>query len=158
MRESATSFHWGSIELLARQLSTPIRPAIPRRRAAGDIAAEFDKKIARNRQALDEGASPAVVADWITEAEQQRDTALASPPAARESDTVGSMTAEDITSLIDGLGNIAAALEEAEPEDKLDLYRSMRLKLTYVAETQTVHAGIDLGKHRWDLVGVRGGI
>ncbi|WP_372503155.1 recombinase family protein [Hamadaea flava] len=47
-----------TIELLARLLSTPIRPAIPRRRAAGDIAAEFDKKIARYRQALDEGASP----------------------------------------------------------------------------------------------------
>ncbi|MCP2323321.1 hypothetical protein HDA40_001828 [Hamadaea flava] len=98
------------------------------------------------------------MADWITEAEQLRDTALASPPAACESDTADSMTAEDIASLIDGLGNIAAALEEAEPEDKLDLYRSMRLKLTYVAETQTVHAEIDLGEHRWDLVGVRGGI
>ena len=48
------------------------------------------------------------------------------------------------------------ALEEAKPEDKLDLYRSLRLRLTYPAETKTVHAAIDLGEHRWDLVGVRG--
>ncbi|MFF5219541.1 recombinase family protein [Micromonospora sp. NPDC000442] len=116
-----------TIELLARQLGAEVRPAIPRQRAAGDITAEFDKKIARYRQALDEGASPAVVAGWIAEAEQQRDEALASRPAARESDAIDSMTAE--------LGNIAAALEEADPEDKLDLYRSLRLILTYCAET-----------------------
>ena len=146
-----------TIELLARQLGAEVRPAIPRQRAAGDITAEFDKKIARYRQALDEGASPAVVAGWIAEAEQQRDKALASRPAARESDAIDSMTAEDIASLIAELGNIAAALEEAEPEDKLDLYRSLRLRLTYSAETQTVHAEIDLGEHRWDLVRVRGG-
>ncbi|GIJ23883.1 hypothetical protein [Micromonospora lutea] len=121
--------------------------AIPRQPAAADITAEFDKKIARYRQALDEGASPAVVG-WIAEAEHQRDKALASRPAARESDAIDPMTAEDIASLIAELGNIAAALEEADPEDKLDLYRSLRLRLTYSAETQTAHADIDLGAHR----------
>ncbi|MTK05423.1 hypothetical protein [Micromonospora sp. CP22] len=98
------------------------------------------------------------MAGWIAEAEQQRDKALASRPAARESDAIDSMTAEDIASLIAELGNIAAALEEAEPEDELDLYRSLRLRLTYSAETRTVFARIDLGEHRWDLVRVRGGI
>jgi hypothetical protein len=66
------------------------------------------------------------------------------------------MTAEDIASLVAELGDIAAALEEATPDHKLDLYRSLRLRLTYSAETQTVHAAIDLGEHRWDLVRVRG--
>ncbi|WP_204029776.1 hypothetical protein, partial [Micromonospora andamanensis] len=80
----------------------------------------------------------------------------ANRPTARESDAIDSMTAEDIASLIAKLGNIAAALKEADPEDKLDLYRSLRLKLTYSAETQTVHAEIDLGEHRWDLDRVRG--
>lgn len=97
------------------------------------------------------------MAGWIAEAEQQRDKALASRPAARESDAIDSMTAVDIASLIAKLGNIAAALKEADPEDKLDLYRSLRLRLTYSAETQTVHAEIDLGVHRWDLDRVRGG-
>ncbi|HZM77263.1 MAG TPA: recombinase family protein [Candidatus Limnocylindrales bacterium] len=146
-----------TIELLARQLTGEARPAIPKQqRANRDIAAEFDKKIARYKKALDEGASPAVVAAWIAEAEQQRNEALASRPAARAVDAVDSMTAEDIASLIAELGDVAAALEEATPDQKLDLYRSLRLKLTYTAETQTVYAIIDLGEHRWDLVRVRG--
>lgn len=66
------------------------------------------------------------------------------------------MTAEDIASLVTELGDVAAALQEAPPGHKLDLYRSLRLRLTYTAETQTVHAVIDLGEHRWDLVRVRG--
>uniref|UniRef100_UPI000E3D9417 recombinase family protein n=1 Tax=Allorhizocola rhizosphaerae TaxID=1872709 RepID=UPI000E3D9417 len=146
-----------TIELLARQVSAEVRPAIPRQRAGRDVAAEFDKKIARYKQALDEGASPAVVAEWIAEAEQQRYAALASRPAAPKVDAVDTLTAEDIAALIAELGDIAAALNEAQPEQKLDLYRSLRLKLTYAAETQTVHAAIDLGEHRWDLVRVRGG-
>jgi site-specific DNA recombinase len=97
------------------------------------------------------------VAAWISEAEQQRDEALASRPAASKDDAVDAMRAEDIAALVIELGDIAAALEEAEPENKLDLYRSLRLKLTYSAETQTVRATIDLGEHRWDLVRVRGG-
>jgi hypothetical protein len=64
-----------TIEALTRQISAPMRPAIPRQRAVGDITAEFDTKIARYKHALDEGASPTVVAAWIAEAEQQRDAA-----------------------------------------------------------------------------------
>lgn len=113
---------------------------VPRQRAGRDVAAEFDKKIARYKQALDGGASPAVAAAWIAEAEQQRDAALASRLTAPKVDTVDSLTAEDIEALIAEPGDIAAALDEAEPEQKLDLYRSLRLRLTYVAETQTVSA------------------
>ena len=50
-----------------------------------------------------------------------------------------------------------AALREANPEHKLDLYRSLRLKLAYTPATQTAHAIIDLGERRWDMVCVRGG-
>jgi hypothetical protein len=147
-----------TIETLARQVTAEIRPAVPKQRTGGSLAAEFDKKIARYKQALvDEGASSAVVAAWIAEAKQQRDASLASRPAARRDDAVDAMTPEDIASLIEELGDIAAALEEATPEHKLDLYRSLRLRLTYVTETQTVHAAIDLGEHRWDLVRVREG-
>ncbi|HZO64488.1 MAG TPA: recombinase family protein, partial [Kribbellaceae bacterium] len=145
-----------TIELLARQVTAAVQPVVPRQRADRDIAGEFNRKIARYKQALDEGASPAVVAAWIAEAEQQRDAALANRPAAREVDAVDAMTAEEIASLVAELGDIATALDEAEPDHKLDLYRSLRLRLTYSPETQTVRAVIDLGEHRWDLVRVRG--
>jgi hypothetical protein len=98
-----------------------------------------------------------VVATWIAEAEQQRDQALAERPPAAIEPTVKAMTHDEIASLVAELGDIATALAEAEPEHKLDLYRSLRLRLTYSPETQTVPAMIDLGEHRWDLVRVRGG-
>jgi site-specific DNA recombinase len=145
-----------TIEALARQINQPARPAIPRQRAASDIIAEFNAKIARYKQALDEGASPAVVTAWITEAEQQRAQALARRADPRQDDSPTSMTTEDIAALITELGDIAQALQQANPEHKLDLYRSLRLRLTYSPETQTVRAIIDLGEHRWDLVRVRG--
>jgi site-specific DNA recombinase len=145
-----------TIELLVRQIGGEVWPAVPGHRKPHDIATDFDKKIARYKQALDEGASPAVVATWIAEAEQQRDHALASGRTAREDDAVDSMTAKDIARLVAELGDIAEALQEAKPEHKFDLYRSLPLRLTYSAETQTVHTAIDLGEHRWDLVRVRG--
>ncbi|HET8659615.1 MAG TPA: recombinase family protein [Micromonosporaceae bacterium] len=144
-------------QLLARQASAAVPPAAPRQRPDRDITAELDRKIARYKQALDEGASPTVVAAWIAEAQQQHDTALASRPATRKVDPADPMTAEDIASLVAELGDIAAALHEAPPGHKLDLYRSLHLRLTYSPETRTVHATIDLGEHRWDLVCVRGG-
>ena len=32
----------------------------------------------------------------------------------------------------------------------MELYRALGLRLTYEPETQTVHASVDLGVHRWD--------
>jgi len=87
------------------------------------------------------------VAAWTAEVEQQRNEATAASPVTRTVDAAGSMTAEDIACLVAELGDIATALGEATPEHKLDPYRSLRLKLAYSAETQTVHAAIDLGEH-----------
>lgn len=92
--------------------------------------------IARYKQALDEGASPAVVTAWITEAEHQRAEALVRRAAVpRQDDALASMTVDDIAALITELGDLADALQEADPEHKLDLYRSLRLKLIYSADT-----------------------
>jgi hypothetical protein len=49
------------------------------------------------------------------------------------------------------------ALSDAEPDHKMDVYRSLGLRLTYDPETQTVRADVDLAAHRWDSVRVRGG-
>ncbi|WKU03381.1 hypothetical protein [Micromonospora sp. HUAS LYJ1] len=94
---------------------------------------------------------------WIAEAEQQRHQALAAHPPAARTQAVEAMTVDDIASLVAELGDIAGALAEAEPEHKPDLYRLLRLKLTYNHQTPTVRAIADLGAHRWNLVRVRGG-
>ncbi|WP_255420225.1 hypothetical protein [Micromonospora sicca] len=41
-----------------------------------------------------------------------------------------------------------SALRDAEPEHKLEVYRSLGLNLTYDPETQTVRASEDLATHR----------
>lgn len=53
------------------------------------------------------------------------------------------MSREEIRELVDALGGLLAILREADPADKLEVYRQLGLKLTYnhdkrvvVAETQ----------------------
>ncbi|MEV4538992.1 hypothetical protein AB0J82_34990 [Asanoa sp. NPDC049518] len=64
---------------------------------------------------------------------------------------------EQITAIIDELGDLIDALRHAEPEHKLEVYRNLGLHLTYDPETRTVRAQIDLEPHRWGSVSVRGG-
>ncbi|WP_200215644.1 hypothetical protein [Micromonospora coerulea] len=66
------------------------------------------------------------------------------------------MSRAEITSLVTALGDIAAALRNADPADKSEVYRQLGLRLTYQAETQTVRAALDLSAHRGVMVCVRG--
>jgi hypothetical protein len=52
-------------------------------------------------------------------------------------------------------GDLTQALAEADPEHKMEVHRALGLRLTYEPETQTVHASVDLGVHRWDPGRVR---
>jgi hypothetical protein len=126
--------------------------------AEGPTVADYDAKLARYRAALDAGADPAVVAAWIadTQAERQRVQQHAQQPMAAVDET-SRLTVEQITAIVDELGGMINALRDADPEHKLDVYRTVGLHLTYEPDTQTVRAVIDLGAHRWDSVCVRGG-
>jgi hypothetical protein len=61
-----------------------------------------------------------------------------------------------ITAIFAELGDLVAAPCEADPEDKLEVYRDFGLQPTYDPHTQTVRAKIDLDARRWELVPVRG--
>lgn len=127
---------------------------------AGPTTAECDAKLAQYRAALDAGADPVVVAGWIadTQAERQRaEQRQQAAAAAKTTDDLGRITAEEIIAIVEELGDMVTALRDAEPEHKLEVYRSLGLHLTYTPETQTVRAQIDLGPHRWDSACVRGG-
>jgi len=121
--------------------------------------AECDAKLARYRAALDAGADPAVVAGWIAETQTRRKLAeqRQHTPVPPPRDTESELTTEQITAIIDELGDMITALRDADPEDKLDIYRNLGLRLTYDPQTQTVRAEIDLATHRWDSGCVRGG-
>ncbi|PWU47712.1 hypothetical protein DLJ46_13920 [Micromonospora globispora] len=48
-------------------------------------------------------------------------------------------------------------LRDADPADKAKVYRQLGLRLTFHAETQTVHAEADLSAHRGPMGRVPGG-
>jgi DNA invertase Pin-like site-specific DNA recombinase len=130
-------------------------PATP----TGPTVAECDTKLARYRAALEAGADPTVVTGWIaeTQAERQRAEQHQNTPVEKTPPTADLPSEEQLIAIVEELGDIVSALRDAEPEHKLDVYRSLGLRLAYDPETQTVRADIDLATHRWDSVRVRGG-
>jgi hypothetical protein len=83
---------------------------------------------------------------------EQRATAI----PATVTGTENRLSQEEIVAIVEELGDMVAALRDAEPEHKLDVDRNIGLRLTYDPETRTVRADIDLAAHRWALVCVRG--
>ena len=90
-----------------------------------DLFAQYDRKIDRCRTALDAGADPALIATWIAEAQADRDKATA---ASRTNDPSPrhepQRNVEELTDRIDEIGGLVAALREADPERKMDLYKA----------------------------------
>ena len=143
-------------ELVAQaQIAAPAAVPSP----AGPTIANCDAKLARYRAALEAGADPTVVASWIAEAQTERRHAEQRLQEARSAaeHAVPQLSEELISTIIDELGGLVEALREAAPEDKLEVYRNLDLRLTYNAENRTVRAEIDLAAHRGDLVCVRRG-
>jgi site-specific DNA recombinase len=86
-------------------------------------------RLARYRAALDAGADPTVVQQWITEVQAEKAVAQ-----AELRDRAGGrrvMTADEIKIIIDAIPGIAAVLGRADPADKSEVYRQPGLRLTY---------------------------
>ncbi|WP_347404795.1 recombinase family protein [Micromonospora sp. WMMD1102] len=135
-------------------------PATASATPVGPTVADCDAKLARYRAALEAGADPAVVAGWIAETQAERQLAEQQERAVTASgvpDTTGHLTEEEITTIVEELGDLVTAVRDAEPEHKMEVYRSLGLRLTYYPNAQTVRADVDLATHRWDSVRVRGG-
>jgi site-specific DNA recombinase len=93
---------------------------------------ECDRKLARHCAALEAGADPALVAAWSREVQAERITAQAQLTSLGTSHaTARRMTKSEICGLIDALGGLLSILREADPRDKLEVYRRLGLRLTY---------------------------
>lgn len=77
--------------------------------AAQRRLAECDEKLGRYRSALEAGADASVVAGWIAEVEAER--AEAQQAMSSASGSADYLSAEEITSLVGRLGDVAARLE-----------------------------------------------
>jgi site-specific DNA recombinase len=113
---------------------------------------ECDRKLAQYRATLDAGANPATVATWIaeTEAEKARYQLAVRPAPARTR-----MSEAEIKAVVDKLADIARVLQDADPDDKAEIFRQLGLKLTYHPRRQLVEAQVEVPQH-WQMESVRG--
>ncbi|MFF0372102.1 recombinase family protein [Micromonospora sp. NPDC005087] len=123
--------------------------------AAQTIITECDAKLERYRAALDAGADPAVVTEWISQTQAERARAEADLHT-HSSNRPRRMSRTEIKDLVQALGDIVTVLRDADPTDKAEVYQQLGLRLTYQPETQTVRAAVDLSAHRGAMVCVRG--
>ncbi|MFC7266081.1 hypothetical protein [Streptomyces lutosisoli] len=117
-------------------------------------------KLTTHRAALEAGADPALVTQWIAETQARKARAEAElrtttkGPGAR-------MTRAEITRLVRSISDLAAVVRQAEPRDKAEIYRQLGLALTYDSGKQKVLVEMNLNQHaaatRGLPVGVRGG-
>jgi DNA invertase Pin-like site-specific DNA recombinase len=96
--------------------------------AATRKLADCDTRLAKYRAALDAGADPVVVAGWMSEVQgerlrAEREITLAQP--------AGRYTKAQIRQLVGQLGDISAALAEADPKLKAQVYEDLGITVTY---------------------------
>ncbi|MFE4832722.1 recombinase family protein [Streptomyces sp. NPDC056672] len=131
--------------------------ATQRARAA---IADCDAKLATHRAALEAGADPTVITQWITETQARRARTEAELRTVTKGQSTR-MSRDEIARLVRSTSDLAAAVRQADREDKAEIYRRLGLTLTYDSEKQKVLAEMDLNQHfsatRGLPVGVRGG-
>lgn len=115
--------------------------------------ADCDRKLAQYRAALDAGASPVTVAGWIAETEAER---VGYQAIRRPATKARRMSEAEIKAIVDELTDIARVLQDADPDDKSEIFRQLGLKLTYHPGKQLVRAKVEPAQH-WFFESVRGG-
>ncbi|MFP8959970.1 recombinase family protein [Streptomyces nanhaiensis] len=158
-----------TIDLMAAAEDPRARAEAAAAEAARARIAECDTKLTRYRAALEAGADPAVVTRWITEVQAERTRAETRLHTAAQ-DTGTRMTRDDVAAVVRSVSDLAAAVRQATPEDKAELYRRLGLRLAYTPGRQTVRATISpepdippnartprSRRDRGEMVRVRGG-
>ncbi len=98
--------------------------------------AECDAKLRQHRAALEAGADPVLVTNWMKETQAKRAAAearLSKPTGCR-------MTRDEIANLVKALGDLMQVLKYAEPADKTEVYGRLGLTLTYHQQDKRVQA------------------
>ncbi|MBP2329546.1 DNA invertase Pin-like site-specific DNA recombinase [Kibdelosporangium banguiense] len=125
--------------LFEAQAPTAIDPGL---HAAERTVADCDEKLRRYRAALDAGADPALVTQWIAEVQAQKAVAHTTIRTSKEQAAI--MTREEISMVINQLGDIRSVLTDADPDDKAEVYQRLGLKLTYQPGKRTTRAEVVL--------------
>ncbi|MEV0788706.1 recombinase family protein [Kribbella sp. NPDC050459] len=119
-----------------------------------DRVAAAETVMEKLHKALDAGWDPVELREQYNSAVAEKraaEAALAAAPEAR------GLSRGDIEAYVDQLGDIATALDRADPDELSELYASFRLTLTYHHVEQSVDVEVDPLGDRVDKLRVRGG-
>ena len=96
-----------------------------------------DTKLDRYRAALDAGTDPVLVQQWITQVQAERAVAAAD---LRQITGRRSLTADEISTMVDAMSGIAQILRQADPADKAEVYQQLGIRLTYKPGPRLIQA------------------
>ncbi|MEO3821755.1 hypothetical protein [Plantactinospora sp. B24E8] len=99
--------------------------------AVNKIIAACDAKLVQYRAIADAGGDPATVAAWMAEVNAQRAAALARRDKAAREPAPRRLAEDDIRRLVGSFEDIRNTLRDADSKDKSNVYRELRLALTY---------------------------
>ena len=108
-------------------------PQTPEQARARQALKECERRLARYQAALDSGADPAVVTQWINDAQRDREAAQkkldALPSVTRKKEPP--LTADQIREITERLGDIAQRIQAADADKKEPLYDALGITITY---------------------------
>jgi hypothetical protein len=119
-----------------------------------DRIAAADVAMGQLRRALDAGWDPAALREQYNAAAAEKRSAEAAFTQTPRGEV---LNRQELETYIDQLGDIAQALDRAEPEERSQLYASLRLSLIYHHVDQIVDVEVDPLADRVDKYCVRGG-
>ncbi|MEU4898004.1 recombinase family protein [Streptomyces sp. NPDC044780] len=154
-----------TIDLMATTAAAP-EPESAAVAAAREVIADCDAKLATHRAALEAGADPTLVTQWIAETQTRRARAEAELRTASKGPGTR-MSRDEIARLVRSISDLTTVIQQAEADDKAEIYRLLGLRLTYAPAQATVHAEVTLDpkndksprstNNRGEMVRVRGG-
>ncbi|WP_316742205.1 zinc ribbon domain-containing protein [Streptomyces sp. MK7] len=111
----------------------------PEQAQARQAIKECERRLARYRAALDAGADPTVVTQWINEAQRDKVAAQkkldAQPAGTRKKQSP--LDARQIRQITESLGDIAQRIQIAAVEKKGPLYEALGITISYEHATRT---------------------
>ena len=127
------------------------------RDATRKVLAECNQKLASHRAALEAGADPSIVTEWIAETQTKRARAEAALSAsAREGQSP--LTRDEIADLVRKHSDHVAVLAAADRSDKARLYKELGLVLTFNPSTRRVLVEARFDQHSHHVRGLSVGV
>jgi site-specific DNA recombinase len=110
--------------------------------AAQERLAAARRKLRQYRAALDDGADPATVSEWISQAAVEERAAQGELDAIRHF-SPPTLTVEDVLAVVTELGGLVSVLGGADPADRAELYAALGVEITYQPDPRTAVLAVE---------------